>query len=93
MKIWDVVEGPIHIDDLPEDVDLSDFLDDDGNMSEAVSLVKVEVDGRIEHTTFSFPTFDIAYQFSRYFDKNIEPILVNEEGQMVDKNGNSIFKT
>lgn len=93
MKIWDVVEGPVHIDDLPSDVDLSDFLDDDGNMSEAVTLVKIEVDGKIDYTTFSFYTFDQAYEFKKYFDKNIEPIIVNEEGLMVDKDGNSVFKT
>lgn len=65
MLIWDVIEGPIDIDDLPDEMpEGHNFL----------NVCKVEVDGEIVHANLWFETFDEAYEMVKHFHKSIEPI-------------------
>ena len=65
MLIWDVIEGPIDIDDLPDEMpEGHNFL----------NVCKVEIDGEIVHVNFWFETFDQAYEWVKHFDKSIDPI-------------------
>lgn len=69
--IWDVLEGPIDADDLPDDLpDGHNFL----------NVCKAEIDGEIVHVNFWFETFDEAYEWVKHFQKAIEPIEVAHAG-------------
>tara|TARA_B100001093_G_scaffold351911_1_gene336373 strand:- start:2798 stop:3052 length:255 start_codon:yes stop_codon:yes gene_type:complete len=72
VKVWGIIDGPTsreempNMDDLPEDF--------------AYLLVcKVEVDGKIEDHNFWFDSLDGAYEWKKYFDKNIEPLDLDGE--------------
>ena len=71
MLVWDVVEGPIDIDDLPDEMP-------EGH--NFVNVCKVEIDGEITHTNLWFETFDEAYEMVKHFNKSIEPIEVGYGG-------------
>jgi hypothetical protein len=64
VKIWDIIEGPISIEDLPED-------------EEYPSVVRAEIDGKMENVNYWFEDFEDAYEWSKYFEKNIEPLVIN----------------
>ena len=69
--IWDVLEGPIDIDDLPDEMpEGHNFL----------NVCKAEVDGEIVHINFWFETFDEAYRWVKHFQTSIEPLEVGYAG-------------
>lgn len=72
VKIWGVIEGPIAIEEVPESL-----LDDAPAGSNYFMICKSEVDGVLGEDNFWFEDFDDAYEWKKYFMKNIEPIVVD----------------
>jgi hypothetical protein len=70
VKIWDIIEGPISIEDLPED---EEYPED----CKYLSVVRAEIDGKMENVNYWFEDFEDAYEWSKYFEKNIEPLVIN----------------
>ena len=68
VKIWDVIEGPIAATDCPEE-------GPDG--ANWYMVCRAEVDGIIADDNFWFEDFDSAYEWKKYFLKNIEPLVVD----------------
>ena len=70
IKIWGIVEGPISIEELPDEdyvpSDIGYFL-----------VCKTEIDGKIEEANFWFEEFDDAYEWETHFKKSIEPIVID----------------
>ena len=75
IKIWGVVEGPIAIEDFPEQDE-----DEVPQGSNYVMVCKAEIDGVIGDDNFWFEELDDAYEFKKYFYKNIEPLVVDMDG-------------
>ena len=74
--IWGVVEGPIGIDDFPEEELYDMGIDPD---QEAWMLVcKIEENGKIGLANIWYPTLDDANSVKWYFDSNIEPLEIME---------------
>ena len=71
--IWGVVEGPISIDDFPEE-ELEHMDIDEGY--EFMLVCKIEEDGKIGLANFWYPTLDEANAVKWYFDSNIEPLEI-----------------
>ena len=72
VKIWDVVEGPLAIEDMPKEEAY-----DTPEGSEYYMICKAEIDGIIGEDNFWFEDFDSAYEWKKYFMENIEPIVVD----------------
>ena len=66
-KIWGVLEGPM-------EVGKNDPFDHG-----YILVCKIEIDGQIEDSDFWFETLDEAYHWKRYFDKNMEPLVLNDK--------------
>ena len=74
--IWDVMDGPYHVDDFPED-DLQYMgIEDD---YEWMIVCKIEENGKIGLANFWYQTFDEALQIKYYFDNNIEPLEIDSD--------------
>jgi hypothetical protein len=74
--IWDVMDGPYHVDDFPED-DLQYMgIDDD---YEWMIVCKIEENGKIGLANFWYQTLDEALQIKYYFDSNIEPLEIDSD--------------
>jgi hypothetical protein len=74
--IWDVMDGPYHVDDFPED-DLQYMgIDDD---YEWMIVCKIEENGKIGLANFWYQTLDEALQIKYYFDNNIEPLEIDSD--------------
>lgn len=71
IKIWGIVEGPISIEELPDE----DYVPNDIGY---FLVCKTEIDGKIEEANFWFEEFDDAYSWVKHFSKNIEPLEVGE---------------
>ena len=71
--IWGVVEGPISIDEFPEE-ELEHMDIDQGY--EWMLVCKIEEDGKIGLANFWYPTLDEANAVKWYFDSNIEPLEI-----------------
>jgi hypothetical protein len=71
--IWGVVEGPISIDEFPEE-ELEHMDIDEGY--EWMLVCKIEEDGKIGLANFWYPTLDEANAVKWYFDSNIEPLEI-----------------
>ena len=69
VKVWGVVQGPVSVDELPDDEkapeDMGWFM-----------VCKPEVDGKVEDTQFWFEDLDQAYTWQKYFSKQIDPIII-----------------
>ncbi len=50
VKIWDIIEGPISIEDLPED---EEYPED----CKYLSVVRAEIDGKMENVNYWFEDF------------------------------------
>lgn len=69
IKVWGIIEGPIHTDEI----------DEIENDEEGWFMVcKSEIDGKIESATFYFNDLDDAYEWKKHFDKSIEPLIVEQ---------------
>jgi len=75
LKIWAMVEGPIHFSDLPAE-EREDYY---GGDLEWFAICKVEVDGKLEDHEFYFETLDQAYQWKNYFVENMEALEVDSD--------------
>jgi hypothetical protein len=74
--IWDVMDGPYHVDDFPED-DLQYMgIEDD---YEWMIVCKIEENGKMGLANFWYQTLDEALQIKYYFDNNIEPLEIDNE--------------
>ena len=71
--IWGVLDGPISIDDFPEE-DL-EYMDIEEGY-EWMLVCKIEEDGAIGLANFWYQTLDEALQVKYYFDSNIEPLEI-----------------
>lgn len=72
--IWGVMEGPYHISDFPEE-ELEDVLEG----YEWMLVCKIEEQGSLGLVNYWYPTLDEALAVKWYFDKNIEPLEVNDD--------------
>jgi len=72
LKIWDVLEGPISREDCPHSNEWPDGAD-------YSILCKVEEEGEIFNSEFYFEVLSDANEWKNYFDKNIDPILINTD--------------
>lgn len=72
--IWGVMEGPYHISDFPEE-ELDDVLDG----FEWMLVCKIEEEGSLGLVNYWYPTLEEALAVKWYFDKNIEPLEVNND--------------
>jgi hypothetical protein len=73
--IWGVMEGPYHISDFPEE-ELDDVLEEG---YEWMLVCKIEEQGSLGLVNYWYPTLDEALAVKWYFDKNIEPLEVNDD--------------
>ena len=71
VKVWGVVQGPMSVDDLPDDEEMPEDKD-----MEWFMVCKTEVCGVVEDTNFWFEDLDQAYTWQKYFTKQIEPIVI-----------------
>ena len=72
VKIWDVLEGPLAVKDMPKEEAY-----DTPEGSEYYMVCKAEINGVIGEDNFWFEDFDTAYEWKKYFSKNINPIVVD----------------
>ena len=72
IKVWGITEGPISVDDMPDDEDFP-------KGAEFFIVCKVEIDGEIDHFNFWFEDLDDICVWQKYFSKNIEPLEINED--------------
>ena len=75
IKVWAMIEGPIHKSDLPKEEQENYY----GGALEFFAVCKVEVNGRLEDHEFYFDTLDQAYQWKRYFEENMEALEINKK--------------
>jgi hypothetical protein len=69
VKVWGVMEGPIAVEDIE---------DSDVPLGSSYFLVcKSEIDGVMGEDNFWFDDFESAYEWKKYFLKNIEPLVVD----------------
>lgn len=73
LKIWLVLEGPTHIDELPLEEQASD-----PNCNFRV-LCKVEQDGEIREDFFWFDDENGANDWIKHFQQKIEPVEISED--------------
>ena len=70
MKIWNIVEGPVGREDIPEEE-----LEDIPPEAEAMLACRVEdEEGEVDILELWYPSFDDAYELVKYFSANIEPL-------------------
>ena len=69
VKVWGVVQGPVSVDELPDDEKVPE---DFGWFM----ICKTEVNGKVEDTHFWFEDLDQAYTWQKYFSKKIDPIII-----------------
>ena len=72
VKIWDILEGPLPIEDMPKEEAY-----DTPKGSKYCMVCKAEIDGVLGEDNFWFEDFDSAYEWKKYFIKNIEPIVID----------------
>ncbi len=70
VKIWAILHGPFHKDDLEDPSNVPDDL-------EYFIVAKAEVDGEVQDMEFWFQTFDDVQVLVKHFATKIEPIEVN----------------
>ena len=68
VKIWDVIEGPISIEEYPDEAP------DGANW---YMVCRTEVDGVMSDDNFWFEEFDDAYEWESHFKKSIEPLVID----------------
>ncbi len=72
IKVWDITEGSISVDEMPG-------YDDSPDCAEFFIVCKVEVDGEIDLFNFWFEDLDDICEWQKYFSKNIEPLVIHGE--------------
>jgi hypothetical protein len=65
MKLWGIVEGPFHREEVEGEED---------NDKEWMLVMKSSRDNEVKDVQVWFETFQEVYQIRRYFEKHIEPI-------------------
>jgi len=69
VKVWGVMEGPIAVEEIQDD-----------NIPQGSNyflVCKSEIDGVMGEDNFWFEDFESAYEWKKYFLKNIEPLVVD----------------
>ena len=69
VKVWGVMEGPISVEEIEDD-----------NIPQGSNyflVCKSEIDGVMGEDNFWFEDFESAYEWKKYFLKNIEPLVVD----------------
>tara|TARA_R100000773_G_scaffold38582_1_gene33790 strand:- start:336 stop:575 length:240 start_codon:yes stop_codon:yes gene_type:complete len=69
VKVWGVMEGPISVEEVEDD-----------NIPQGSNyflVCKSEIDGVMGEDNFWFEDFESAYEWKKYFLKNIEPLVVD----------------
>ena len=64
LKLWGIVEGPFHREDVDGEED---------NDKEWMMLMKISRGSDVHEAELWFDTYAEVYQLKNYFDKNIEP--------------------
>lgn len=72
VKIWGVCEGPISIEEVPDEE-----LDSAPEGSNYFMVCKTEVDGAMGEDNFWFEDFEDAYEWKQHFAKSIDPIVID----------------
>lgn len=70
IKIWSILHGPFHKDDLQN----SEGIDED---LEYVIVAKTEVNGDVVDMEFWFKSFDDVQAVVKHFQTKIEPLEIN----------------
>lgn len=70
VKIWSILHGPFHVDELEDSSEVPDDL-------EYFIVAKAEVDGEIQDMEFWFRSFEDVQVLVKHFQTKIEPIEVN----------------
>jgi hypothetical protein len=65
LKIWGVIDGPYHREEVEGEED---------SEQEWMLRVKISSGDEVGETPLWFDSYEDVYNFSRYFDKNIEPM-------------------
>tara|TARA_Y100000022_G_scaffold50074_1_gene42428 strand:- start:642 stop:878 length:237 start_codon:yes stop_codon:yes gene_type:complete len=68
VKIWDVVEGPISVEESPDEAPEG---------ANWYMVCKTEVDGEMSDDNFWFEEFNDAYEWKKHFMKTIEPLVID----------------
>lgn len=66
VKVWQILEGPISVDEIPED--------EHPEKSTHFCVCKAEINGKLEELNIWFESFDDAYLWQSYFQTYIEPL-------------------
>ena len=69
LKIWQILEGPISIEDVPLEESCPEN-------STHFCICKAEIDGKIEEMNIWFESFDDAYEWQNHFKTSIEPLKI-----------------
>ena len=69
VKVWGVMEGPISVEEVEDD--------SIPQGSNYFLVCKSEIDGVMGEDNFWFEDFESAYEWKKYFLKNIEPLVVD----------------
>jgi len=73
-KIWGVVEGPILIEEIPDEE-----LEGVPMTAQAMLVCRVEKGGQVGFEQYWYANPDDAYELVKYFSKHIEPLEVSLE--------------
>jgi hypothetical protein len=71
-KIWGIVEGPILIEEIPDEE-----LEGVPMTAQVMLVCRVEKDGQVGFEQYWYASLDDAYELVKYFSKNIEPLEVS----------------
>ena len=74
-KIWGVVDGPFRREDFPQEELNDPSIPED---AEAMVVAKVEENGKIGQVNLWVSSFNEAYEICKYFDDNIEPLILKK---------------
>lgn len=74
LQIWCVLQGPIHVSDMPED-EVPDFVTDNS----VYMVLKVSQRRQVWDQEFWFDNFEDAYKILRHFHESIEPLTLNSK--------------
>ena len=73
LKLWDVLDGPTHVDKIFDDV-----LPDPDDGAKYRLICKVEIDGHIEESAFWFEDKEDAKNWVSHFSSKIDPIEIQQ---------------
>tara|TARA_R110000823_G_scaffold263105_2_gene383618 strand:+ start:99 stop:341 length:243 start_codon:yes stop_codon:yes gene_type:complete len=70
IKIWGILEGPIHVSDYHEVLEAPEG-------SEYFMSCKVEIDGNLESNNFWFEDLNDTYEWINHFNTTVDPLIID----------------